>query len=203
MVIGAVFYCSIVIDCNAARRNRRTRRCNFYEPGCNFSWRACAGCNCELCIVHLLVVFCGAGGNWTLVHTGTPWAFYTLIPALCFRALARPGPPTNTLASEEFTADSRLATAISDFSVPLCLGASEQLAPEWHLVPAPGARIKPVIYCTSIRQRERSCFRQLIFGNHWLKRAVTNSLRAYPNHHPAVKSKSTPMIIVCCKVLQR
>ena len=30
------------------------------------------------------------------------------------------------------------------------------------LVPLPGRRIKPVIYCTSIRQRERSCFRQLI-----------------------------------------
>ena len=35
---------------------------------------------------------------------------------------------------------------------------------EWHLVSAPGAEIKPVIYCTSIRQRERKCFRQI---NSW------------------------------------
>ena len=32
----------------------------------------------------------------------------------------------------------------------------------WCLVSAPCAEIKP-IYCASIRQRERSCFRQLIF----------------------------------------
>ena len=30
------------------------------------------------------------------------------------------------------------------------------------LVPSPCDGIKPVIYCTSIRQRERNCFRQLI-----------------------------------------
>ena len=35
---------------------------------------------------------------------------------------------------------------------------------EWHPVSAPGAEIKPVIYCTSIRQRERKCFRQI---NSW------------------------------------
>ena len=29
------------------------------------------------------------------------------------------------------------------------------------LVPSPGDGIKPVIYCTSIRQRERICFRQI------------------------------------------
>ena len=29
------------------------------------------------------------------------------------------------------------------------------------LVLLPGSGIKPVIYCTSIRQRERSCFRQI------------------------------------------
>ena len=33
---------------------------------------------------------------------------------------------------------------------------------EWCLVSAPCAEIKPVIYYTSIRQRERSCFRQII-----------------------------------------
>ena len=40
----------------------------------------------------------GAGGSRTLVQTGKPYAFYTLIPAFGFRASARPGPPTDTLA---------------------------------------------------------------------------------------------------------
>lgn len=31
------------------------------------------------------------------------------------------------------------------------------------LVRSPGVRIKPAIYCTSIRQRERTCFRQINF----------------------------------------
>ena len=40
----------------------------------------------------------GAGGSRTLVQTGKPYAFYTLIPAFGFRAAARPGPPTVALA---------------------------------------------------------------------------------------------------------
>ena len=43
---------------------------------------------------------CGAGGSRTLVQTGKPYAFYTLIPAFGFRAAARPGPPTATLSSK-------------------------------------------------------------------------------------------------------
>ena len=43
---------------------------------------------------------CGAGGSRTLVQTGKPYAFYTLIPAFGFRAAARPGPPTDALAPE-------------------------------------------------------------------------------------------------------
>ncbi len=74
------------------------------------------------------------------------------------------------------------------FSCATLPGRFGATAPEWHLVSAPGAEIKPEIYCTSIRQRERSFFRQIIFGNHWLKRAVANSLRAYTTPHPAVKS---------------
>ena len=42
--------------------------------------------------------FGGAGGSRTLVQTGKPYAFYTLIPAFGFRAAARPGPPTDALA---------------------------------------------------------------------------------------------------------
>ena len=46
----------------------------------------------------------GAGGSRTLVQTGKPYAFYTLIPDFGFRAAARPGPPTTALSSE-FHAD--------------------------------------------------------------------------------------------------
>ena len=42
----------------------------------------------------------GAGGSRTRVQTGKPYAFYTLIPDFGFRALARPGPPTNALSPE-------------------------------------------------------------------------------------------------------
>ena len=42
----------------------------------------------------------GAGGSRTLVQTGKPYAFYTLIPDFGFRAAARPGPPTDALASK-------------------------------------------------------------------------------------------------------
>lgn len=44
-------------------------------------------------------------------------------------------------------------TAISE-----CFGTT---ASERCLVPAPCAGIKPVTYCSSVRQRERSCFRQI------------------------------------------
>ena len=46
----------------------------------------------------------GAGGSRTRVQTRKPYAFYTLIPACGFRALARPGPPTNALSSKASSA---------------------------------------------------------------------------------------------------
>jgi len=44
--------------------------------------------------------YSGAGGSRTLVQTGKPYAFYTLILAFGFRMPARPKPPTDTLAPE-------------------------------------------------------------------------------------------------------
>ena len=49
-----------------------------------------------------------------------------------------------------------------------------------------------LIYYTSIKQRERNVFRQIIVGDHVLKRAISDSLRAYTTSHPAVKSMSAP-----------
>ena len=42
-------------------------------------------------------------------------------------------------------------------------GRNQESPPARCLVRSPCGRIKPVIYCASIRQRERSCFRQLLF----------------------------------------
>lgn len=47
-----------------------------------------------------LYAWSGAGGIRTHVQTGKPYAFYTFIPAFDFRVTARPGPPTDTLASK-------------------------------------------------------------------------------------------------------
>ena len=47
----------------------------------------------------------GAGGSRTLVQTGKPYAFYTLILAFSFRVMARPRPPTITLSSKNSFAE--------------------------------------------------------------------------------------------------
>ena len=56
------------------------------------------------------------------------------------------------------------------------------------LVPSPGDRIKPVIYCTSIRQRERSCFRQINFWPSMIREYTVFTPHAYVPSQPAVKS---------------
>ena len=49
-----------------------------------------------------------------------------------------------------------------------------------------------LIYYTSIKQRERKFFRQIIVGDQRLERVISVSLRAYATSHPAVKSMSAP-----------
>ena len=103
---------------------------------------------------------CGAGGSRTLVQTGKPYAFYTLILAFSFRVMARPRPPTITLSSK----NSFVERGINKL-FPIYLHRSTlrfgTTSLERCLVPSTIDGIKPVIYCTSIRQRERNCFRQL------------------------------------------
>ena len=62
------------------------------------------------------------------------------------------------------------------------------------LVPSPSDGIKPVIYCTSIRQRERNCFRQLNFMSTMIMEIADESPRAYVPFRLAVKSMSTPRL---------
>ena len=79
---------------------------------------------------------------------------------LRFRAVPRPEPPSAALSSSIFVCGVRPPQAIPDFAAPPVPRASGRTASGRCLVPAPGAGIK-LIYCTSIKQRERSCFRQL------------------------------------------
>ena len=102
----------------------------------------------------------GAGGSRTLVQTGKPYAFYMLIPAFGFRAPTRPGPPIVALSSKFSSAARGCGRLFPIFLHRLTLRFGTTSL-ERCLVLSPGDGIKPVIYCTSIRQRERSCFRHL------------------------------------------
>jgi len=78
------------------------------------------------------------------------------------RAVTRPKPPITALSSKTSSPSRGSQETISDLPAPLYLPDSEQHPEERCLVLSPCKRIKPVIYCTSIRQRERTLFRQLI-----------------------------------------
>ena len=47
-----------------------------------------------------IALFCGDSGNRTRVQTRNQYAFYTLILAFYFRAMARPKPPTIALSAK-------------------------------------------------------------------------------------------------------
>ena len=103
----------------------------------------------------------GAGGSRTLVQTGKPYAFYTLIPAFGFRAAARPGPPTDALAPE-FHLYVGAHTDYSRFNLRRLILRFGTTSLERRLVPLPCSGIKLAIYCTSIKQREHTHCCQLI-----------------------------------------
>ena len=62
-----------------------------------------------------------------------------------------------------------------------CPGRNQESPPAGCLVPSPCEGIKPVIYCASIRQRERSCFRQLIFCSQDLRASLRGSTCLHDN----------------------
>lgn len=80
---------------------------------------------------------------------------------------------------------------ISDFPAPLYLPDSEQHPEERCLVPSPSGGIKPVNYCTSFRQRERTCFRQLIFRPNGLW-SIQPSLRMLTYHLSPLSNPVNP-----------
>ena len=108
------------------------------------------------------ILFSGPAESRTPVRTRKPYAFYTFIPAFDFRMSARPGPPTDILSSK-FHLGSEAYPNYFRFNLHRFTLRFGTTSLEQCLVQLSNSRIKPVIYCTSIRQRERNCFRQLIF----------------------------------------
>ena len=107
-------------------------------------------------------VFGGAGGSRTLVRTRKPYAFYTLIPDFIF--VLRQDldhQPEPYLLKIHFSTG-----ALRNYSRFACAAYSVRFgttSPGRRLVLLPCKRIKLVIYCTSIRQREHTHCCQLIF----------------------------------------
>ena len=107
--------------------------------------------------------FRGDGGSRTLVQTRNPHGFYMLIPLLVF-VPCKGANALNATLSPKVSPCCRSA----DKAIPKLLstpgsGRNQESPPAGCFVPPPCERIKPVIYCTSIRQRKRSYSRQLLF----------------------------------------
>ena len=143
--------------------------------------------NC-LQILRLLIIniICGLGGGRTLVQTRKSYAFYTLITDFIFERWQdqchQPAPyPLKIHSGIE---------ACRNYPRFICTTWSRRFGARalgWCLVPAPCAGIK-LIYCTSIKQREQTCFRQLNCRRPIFKCPPPGALRAYIPLQPAVKS---------------
>ena len=143
----------------------------------------------------------GAGGSRTLVQTGKPYAFYTLIPDFGFRVPTRPGPPTDTLAPESHPHVGAHADYFRFNLRHLILGFGTTSL-ERRLVSPPCREIKLAIYYTSIKQRERTLFRQLIFSQLRLWREP-RSLRVLTYHLNPLSNPVNPRFrkrIFGCKI---
>ena len=101
----------------------------------------------------------------------------TLVPKVS--PLARDRPPT-----------------ISDIICTTCSNRFGTTAFGWCLVPAPCGGIK-LIYCTSIKQRERKCFRQLTFRGPRLKSRATALCMLTHHLHPLSKPVSPMWLCEC------
>ena len=80
-------------------------------------------------------------------------------------------------------------------------GRNQESPPAGCLVPSPCEGIKPVIYCASIRQRERSCFRQLLFCSQDLRASLRGSTCLHDNSSCCQNHTSPNQLSVCsCSV---
>lgn len=107
------------------------------------------------------LLFSGLAEIRTPVRTRKPYVFYMLISAFGFRATARPEPPTVTLSSKLHPCTEAYTGYFRFYLHRLTLRFGTTSL-EQCLVPSSDDGIKLIIYYTSIKQRERSYFRQLI-----------------------------------------
>ena len=112
---------------------------------------------------------------------------------LHFRATARPKPPTATLSPESHPD----IGACLNYSRFTCAADSRRFGTtslERRLVPSPGDGIKLKIYYTSIKQRERNCFRQLIW---WplIFRSKQPTLRVLTYHFYPLSNPVNPIMV--------
>ena len=136
----------------------------------------------------------GAGGSRTLVQTRKPYAFYMLIPV---RIFVKQQEPDDQLLPYPLMIHCHIKAYNNYFRIccTAWLTASEKgLSGRWP-VPSPCGGIK-LTYYTSVRQRARSCFRQINWTRADIKEPAINALHAYAPPLHAVKSVSTP-----CKML--
>ena len=143
----------------------------------------------------------GDGGSRTLVQTRNPHGFYMLIPLLVF--VPRKG--TNAL-NATLSPKASPCCRSADKAIPKLLstpgsGRNQESPPAGCLVPSPCEGIKPVIYCASIRQRERSCFRQLLFCSQDLRASLRGSTCLHDNSSCCQNHTSPNQLSVCsCSV---
>ena len=104
----------------------------------------------------------GAGGSRTLVRTRKPYAFYTLILAFVFELQQD---PSHQLQPYLLKLHPCIGACMNYFRFNLrrLIFGFGTTSSERRLVPLPCKGIKPVIYYTSIRQREHTHCCQLNF----------------------------------------
>ncbi len=112
---------------------------------------------------------CGDVGSWTRVQTRKPYVFYMFSSILVFVIWQDLNHPTISLSFLKFH------YAIKDWHnyfwfncTTMLISLRKKQLIKWCPVPTPRIGIKQLTYCTSIRQRERKYFRQLVFDQ-WIK----------------------------------
>ena len=133
----------------------------------------------------------GAGGSRTLVRTRKPYAFYTLILDFVFVLWQDPShQPLPYLLKFHLTvgAPDRLFPI---YLRCLTLGFGTTSL-EQRPVPSPCKGIKPLIYCTSIRQREHTHCCQLIFRQKRLRSLPSPSSACLRTISSCRQIQSTP-----------
>ena len=128
----------------------------------------------------MICVFSGAGGSRTLVRTRKPYAFYTLILVLIFVLQQDPSHQLQPYLLKLHPCIGAY-TNYFRFNLRRLIFGFGTTSSERRLVLLPCKRIKPVIYYTSIRQREHTHCCQLIFRELRLWRELS-SLRVLTYH---------------------